>query len=1154
VTTALPEGTVTLLFTDVEKSTDLRTSRGDETAHALLQTQGELVRAQIGEHGGHEVKSMGDGFMVAFASARSAVGCAVGIQRRLEEDNRARPPEDHVRVRIGLNTGEVVRQDGDLFGEAVNAAARIMAKAAGGQILVSETVRAVLGHGGDTELLDRGRFRMKGFPERWRLFEVLWRSKQEPATAVAPVLAERTPFVGRDEERAELRRLMEQAIAGHGSIVLIRGEPGVGKTRLAQELVLEARARGMVDRTGRCYEMEGAPPYIPFIEMIQQTLRFGDPSQLRPAFGDSIAELAKIVPELRRVYGDIPPPLELPPEQERMYLFNSFREFVERVSRVVPLLVVLDDLHWADDATLMLMQHIAQHQEQMAVLTVATYRDIELEGRPLAQTLESLLRQRLAHRIALKPLPQAGVEAMLRALTGQPPPAALLQVIYRETEGNPFFVEEVFQHLSEQRRLLDAEGHWRSDLQVGDLDVPEGVRLVISRRLERVSEECRAALTDAAGVGRDFTFELLQALCDLDADALLDAVDEAERANLIVADEGAPSGAARPAEAHFRFAHELIRQTLMSSLSLPRRQRLHLRVAETIERVYGGDAEAHAADLAYHLYQSGASADPAKTARYLVLAGDRAIEGAAFAEALRDYDIAFSMQPVDDRAARADLLIKHGLARRSLGSWDEALADWREAADEYERLRDIEAAGRAYDAMCTQLAWGLRFAEVLELSQRGLALLGGRDSPQCARLLGWGGLALSGGGYYSAGDAMIRRGLAMAERLGDAGLIGALLVANSFNRFSYLQHREAAESGLRGTELLRQAGNLWDLVGASTFVGGALFNLGRLEEFAVIWQERQRLGARLGHPASAGDVAETYDPGSRVLKEGDLDAFEVFWQKAMKHALSADYDSFNLLSIHAFLGCVHFYRGRWPQALESFEEAAKLEPPGVLAGYARAYVLLAGAYMGDRPAVLALLRQKGLGAAPQPAGRSTASLLLPMMRAARTSGLGFRGLLGVIRESRSMRTRGPLPRRGRINTYGAWEMLFAAVEGLAVLGERSDAAKLYPLLLEAMKTGNLIRNVDLRLLDTLAGIAAGAGGKWGEAEEHFRTALRRAEELPHVIEQPEARRWYARMLLDRNAPSDRETARRLLTEAIEMYRKIGMPKHIQMAETMLREV
>jgi predicted ATPase len=220
--------------------------------------------------------------------------------------------------------------------------------------------------------LDRGRFRLKGFPERWRLYEVLWRSKDEPPTAVTPVLAERTPYVGREAERAELRRLMEQAIAGHGSIVLIRGEPGVGKTRLAHELVLEARERGMLDRTGHCYEMEGAPPYIPFIEMLQQNLRLGDPAAFRTALGENAGEIAKILPELRRVYDDIPPPLELPPEQERMYLFNSMREFLERVSQVVPLLLVLDDLHWADDATLLLTQHVAQQQHQMRVLTIAT--------------------------------------------------------------------------------------------------------------------------------------------------------------------------------------------------------------------------------------------------------------------------------------------------------------------------------------------------------------------------------------------------------------------------------------------------------------------------------------------------------------------------------------------------------------------------------------------------------------------------------------------------------------------------------------------------------------------------------------------------------------------------------------------------------------
>src|SRR6266581_3784932 len=511
-----PAGVVTVLFTDIVGSASLKTGQGDATAQELVRGHFDLLRQQVESHGGREVKTLGDGLMATFVSPRSALTSAIAMQRALADGNRTKPPEQQVQVRVGLNAGEAIHEDGDIFGSTVDAAARICAKAAGGQILASETVRGIVGAAKDLQFRDRGRFRLKGFPERWRLLEVAWQ-EEAPTVAAAPVLAERTPYVGREAERAELRRLMEQAIAGHGSIVLIRGEPGVGKTRLAQELVLEARARGMVDRTGRCYEMEGAPPYIPFIEALQQAIRLTPAEALRLALGENAGEVAKILPELRRIYDDIPPPLELPPEQERMYLFNSMREFVERASSIAPLLLVVDDLHWADDATLLLFQHVAQYQEKMAMLTVATYRDIELDAaRPLARTLEWLLRRGAVHRIALKPLPEAGVEAMLHALTGQPPPAALVQAIYSETEGNPFFVEEVFQHLSEQGRLLDAEGRWRSDLQVGELDVPEGVRLVISRRLERVSEECRTALTDAAVVGRDFSFELLQKLSDLD--------------------------------------------------------------------------------------------------------------------------------------------------------------------------------------------------------------------------------------------------------------------------------------------------------------------------------------------------------------------------------------------------------------------------------------------------------------------------------------------------------------------------------------------------------------------------------------------------------------------------------------------------------------
>jgi tetratricopeptide (TPR) repeat protein len=250
------------------------------------------------------------------------------------------------------------------------------------------------------------------------------------------------------------------------------------------------------------------------------------------------------------------------------------------------------------------------------------------------------------------------------------------------------------------------------------------------------------------------------------------------------------------------------------------------------------------------------------------------------------------------------------------------------------------------------------------------------------------------------------------------------------------------------------------------------------------------------------------------------------------------------------LGVSSFWKGRWQEALDRFQEAVKFEPPGAWSGFAAAFSLLAKAYMGDREPALAVMRLKGSSAVPEPEG----SLLIPMLRAARSSGLGLGGLVSLIRESRSMKTRGLLPRPGRPNTFGSWTVLGAAVEGLTVLGERQEAAKLYPLVVEGMKTGNLFRQGDARLLDTLAGIAAAAGANWAAAEEHFRTALRRTEELPNIIEQPEVRRFYARMLLDRNAPGDREKARQLLTEAIEMYRRLGMPKHVEMTEAILGNV
>ncbi len=1095
----LPEGTVTVLFTDVVGSTDLTTRQGDEAAQEIMRAQRDLVRQQVEEHSGHEVKGLGDGFMVAFASARRAVACSVGIQRALEEHNHSQTPDEQVKIRLGLNTGEVIQEEADLFGETVNAAARIAAKATGGQILISEAVKVVLGRSPDVELVDRGRFRLKGFPERWRLFEVAWREE----TAAAPALLERTPFVGREAERTELRRLLDQAAKGQGALAMIGGEPGVGKTRIAEELMTEARQRGMTALIGHCYEMEGAPPYIPYVEILEAAARMFPPETLRNTLGDSAPEVAKLMPELRRIFPDIPAPPELPPEQERRYLFNGMREFLTRAGQPQAgqpqgIVFVLDDLHWADDSALLLLQHIAQQLHEMPVLILGTYRDVELDvARPLARTLEALLRQRLAHRITLRRLPEDDVSAMLRALSNQEPPQPLVDVVYRETEGNPFFVEEVFQHLAEEGKLFDAKGRWRSDLEVGELDVPEGVRLVIGRRLERVGEECRRVLTSAAIIGRGFSFELLEALVEVDTDALLDAVDEAERAQLIAAAEDGP-------EARFRFAHELIRQTLISGLSLPRRQRLHLRVAEAMERAYARAPEEHAADLAHHLFQAGAAADTEKTAHYLMLAGEQAFSTAAFEDALRHYEDALSLQPPDDPKVRADLLYKRGLTLRSLGRWEEALADWRQALDAYEEHDDAEAAARVCYDTGVQLAWGADWAGAEEVARRGLAVLGEGVSPDRCRLLALAGSSLVLGGDYEAGSRMLSYAMDMADELGDRHLLGSVLGPKTFAYLWYLQPGEAVDSGLRAAELLREAGDLWYLADSLWATAYALLSLGRFDEAASMLQEAEPLAERLGHLGALLAIRRG-KANREFLLTGDLDRFQEFARDDLELCRSADMPWIS--QSYAWHGLAHFWRGRWEEAQESLQQAARLEPPGMLAGWEWAHLLSYKAYAGDKDAALAILDEK----------------------------------------------KADLPRPGRASTWGAWELLFAAVEGLAVVGEREEAAKLYPLVVEAMDGGASLRWW-FGPIDAVAGIAAACGDEWEQAEEHYQTALRLAHDLPLIIAQPGVRRWYARMLIDRDGPGDRDKARELLTEVIAMYRKIGMPKHLEMAEAMLAQV
>ena len=392
-----------------------------------------------------------------------------------------------------------------------------------------------------------------------------------------------TEFVGRQREAELLHGLVERALGGQGSLVMFGGGPGVGKTRLAMEGARYASQRGCFCNIGHCYESEEAYPYLPFAEMLEATLAQAPSRDLfRQWMGQYAAEHAQIAPSLRRVFPDIPPLPPLPPQQARRHLFQSITEPLKRLADATPLFFVLDDLQWADESTLALLNHLANRVAQIPAVIIGTYRDVNLPDNPaLVRTLEELIRIGI-RPLKLQGLSENGVAQMLRSLSSREPPAQLVHVMFEQTLGNPFFVEEIYRHLVEEGKVFAPSGEFHTEFSIAQIGLPDNIRLVLWRRLQRLDEKVRRVLTAAAAIGPSFRFESLHALHDQTTlDDLLVYLEQAERTGLIVSRVDGQ-------EATFTFAHDLVRQTLLASISVARRELLHLRAAEASQREHLG--------------------------------------------------------------------------------------------------------------------------------------------------------------------------------------------------------------------------------------------------------------------------------------------------------------------------------------------------------------------------------------------------------------------------------------------------------------------------------------------------------------------------------------------------------------------------------------
>jgi predicted ATPase len=926
------------------------------------------------------------------------------------------------------------------------------------------------------------------------LRERVWLAMSPSQTAVGEGAkrAERTPFVGREAEATELRRLMDRMLAGHGEVALVGGEPGIGKTRLARELLREARQRGCLCLTGHCDEMAGAPPFAPFIETMEEAVRIG-PQAVRHALGDVAPEIAMIVPSLRRAFSDIAPSPELPPDQQRRLVFGAYADYVRRLTQALPIVVLFDDLHWADEPTLQLLGHLAPHVASLRLLVVGTYRDVELDvTRPFAQTLESLFRQRLATRITLRRMTESGVQAMLAGLSGSPPPSGLSQAVFKETEGNPFFVEEVYQHLAEEGRLFDATGAWRADLRMGAIEVPEGVRLVIGRRLDRLGEQARKVLTAAAVIGRTFPIDVLRAVVDVSDDEVLDAIEEAERAQLV-----APEASQRTAQ--YGFVHELIRATLVSGLSMPRRQRVHLKIADALERLRAASLDRHVSALAHHLYQAGAAADSQRAAKFLALAGRGAVAAGAFEDALVTSEHLMGLELADDDPSLAEAFEQRGEALHALRRPDEAVIAWEHALALHAGRRDDAGIVRTARAIAQSLSFWARLPESIDATNRALERLSSGAAAEGAILHAMlTSQLLARGSPPDTAWAHMDQAVSIAERAGNRSLTGHVLHYKAWAHLHCGEFAAALEAGERARWLIREEAladrvELMNVLLPTNHANGRFADLVRLiPEFEVVARKAGHL-ERLEWSALLQNVY-----GLNLT--GDLRAF-----------LERCGPGSAAPQLHTlFMAAARFHLGDTEHALAQMASAVA-EPPRffTMKGVAEALRFSSTALAGRREDARLLFRD-----------------VEPW-----------------------------LPAIGKRNILGAWLVLSASVPGLILTDDVVRCGALYTSCVSYVGTGTIVEwpSIDPRSPQTVAGIAAHAAGLRDRARDHFETAIRQADELPLRLLQPTARYWYGRLLVDDPHPAEQARGRAMVDAAATDFRSLEMVIYANLAEQFLRQ-
>jgi DNA-binding winged helix-turn-helix (wHTH) protein/tetratricopeptide (TPR) repeat protein len=922
-----------------------------------------------------------------------------------------------------------------------------------------------------------------------------------PAPPVdAPRGAPEGVFVGRDRELERLHAACAATLAGKGRIVLLVGEPGIGKTRLAEQLAAYARGRGARVLVGRCYEGELAPAFWPWVQIVRAYMADHDGVALRAAMGAAGADIAALVPELRERVPDLPLVPHHEHEHARVRLFDALAAFFTRAARRTPLTLVLDDLHWADRSSLRFLQFLAAEIADVPLLLLGAYRDADVDAEParaLLDVVAALSRERHYERLLLHRLSEDAIRELVQAVAGTEVPGAVTRTVIAQSEGNPFFAHEILRHLTEEGALAPTRAA-AAGPAVEEVGVPEGAHSVIQRRLGRLSERCRRVLALAAAVGREFSSEVLARITEERREELLLALEEAWAARVIREAPGAVD--------HYSFAHSLIRESLYRELSPMRRIALHERIGRALEALYAGNPGPHLDELAYHFVRAAPGGVVQEAVDYAARAGQWALTHLAYDEAVRHFDRALDL--LDGRAAadarrRCEVLLALGDAQWRAGAPDASRATFERAAAGARGLHAADLLARA--ALGVMPRVNIPLVEPVEpplgLLEEALAALGETDDALRAMVLARLASAL----YYAATPGAHERAVALSEQ---------------------------------AAELARRTGNPATLAWALYNRHYALWRPGTLEERLACARELIELADRLGHSDMKMEgfrlrIADLVEAGD--VEAADLQITEYTRLAEELRQPSFQWFALNWRAMRALLA------GQFAEA-KALTEAALARGPRV--GERTAMTVYFGINI-NAAIMLGTLGEwadtiEALAGQPHPIYRTARALLR-------------------LEQKKPARAREDLDRLGArdFDDLPPDNLWFGLAANLAIvcsdLRDARRAAALYERLRPyrtcciAVGSGVVCGGAVARYLGLLASVTR----RWGEAAEHFEQALAFNERIGACAWTAHTRCDYGLMLLERNARGDRRKAEKLLDQARDAARNLGMPGLLRKLESTL---